>query len=230
MLAQFFQHKNDQMIFTGEVLKVYVPKRYENRGLLVFGDINKVLGIFEMEVFDSSLTKGSKAQGLVCPCMLSTIPSTINSTYRRGIDCYVFEYNRNQIFLTTTTVLKQEKLAYAIFMEMLSLGNIPAFMTYDQIAFLFDKVIQTTGANLNINHSVFEMIYSHLFRDAEHTGVKYRHTDMKKPPTFVALRSVSEALTSNTSRLYGSYAVAGLDAALTDTVEYSSELENLIRE
>lgn len=229
MISSLLITKNKQIIFTGDHLKIYIPKRYENRGLLVFDDIVRVLGIFEMEAFHSSLPKGSALKGLVCPAMLSTIPEEVNSVSWRGVDCFCFEYGKNQTIITSTTLIKQERLAYLIFMEQLSLGNLPKFLHYDDLAFMFDNVVKTTGANLNMNHSIFEMLYGQQCRDADNSSIRYRHTDMKKPPKYVELRSVSEAMDSTSARLYGSYAIDGLNSSLTTVVENQSDLENHLR-
>ena len=222
-LKKYFKDSDSEVIFTGKTLEVFIPKRYETFDLVLVQDVIKTLGIFEM-VIDSNIKKG-----FLLPALITMVPHETYSTTIDGIDYYVGKFITGDKFMTSKTILKQGHIAYFMFLEFISLGNLPKFLGYEEVAFLFDKAVQMCGVKLNFNHSVFEMIYAHLFRDPNDLTKKYRHTDMKKKPSFIELRSVTWGPDSTSSKLIGSYLGDGLNSALVNQADQPSELENLFR-
>ena len=84
-------------------------------------------------------------------------------------------------------------------------------------------------ANLNVDHVIFEVIYSHLARDPENLSIQYRHTDMNNDFKLIPLTSVGYSTSSTTSRLLGSYFGNALNASLIQEVNVETPFENLLR-
>ena len=227
-MKTIFTTENDKVIFTGESLKCFIPKRYENRSLVIMKNPIKVFGIFEMAIIKKPNDKPIYKR-LDIPSLLITNPYNVSSTIRRGVDCYMFEYLKNQTFIESTKLIKQPNLAYLAFREFIELGNIPTFLSYNDRAMLFDNISKFTGTKLKINHAILELIIAQLSRDSNNTSIKYRHTDMKNPSTFIPLKSVTEGPDSTMAKLYGSYFMDGLNSALVSPNQDQSDLENLLR-
>ena len=229
-MSTYFQMVKDQQIFKEEKLICYIPKIYENKGLFIRQDNVSTLGIFEMEIW----TKAPKPiyKQLFIPAMITTMPMEVSSTVHRGQDCYVLEYVKNQPFMLNCDVIKQESLAGKLFSTFIELGNFPRAVRYNDLAFFFDYLQEVTGIKISIDHSIKEVIMSHLSREVSDTSIKKRHGNLKKPDEFefIGLRAVSESPDSTTAKLYGSYYADGLNSALTTENKDRSDLEDLIRE
>lgn len=221
--VQYFKKIKDSIIFVGKSLEVRIPRRYENYDMLIIENKIKCLGIFEM------IINGNINKGLLLPAIIEMDPSESYNTNIDEVDYLVLKFVNGDKFMTKTTILKQAHIAYSMFVEFISLGNLPKFLSYNDTAFLFDKASKVCGVNLNVNHSVFEMIYAHLFRDKDDLAIRYRHTDMKKPPEFIELRSVAYGTDSTTAKIVGSYLSDGINAALVNQSEQRHDLEDIVR-
>lgn len=224
-LSQYFKYDPDkyQIVFEGESLEVRVPRRYENHDLLVIADDVRTLAIFELIIDDKHVT------GCLLPAVINMEPSDTYFSTIDGVDYAILQFTKGDIFISNTNIVRNPALAYAMFVEFISLGNMPRFLSYNDVAFMFDTASDICGMNFPVNHAVFEMIYSHLFRDPNQLTKAYRLTDMTEPPAFVQLRSVSYGPDTTTARLLGSYIGDGIDSSLVHQTEQRSELEDLLR-
>lgn len=106
-------------------------------------------------------------------------PSYIYKEREDDVDFIVGEFHKGDKFIAYDTVMQQPFIAYATFVEFINNGRVPSFLSYNQMAVLFDNISRICNFNPRINHAVFEMIYAHLSRDPDNMNIKYRHTDMK---------------------------------------------------
>lgn len=226
-IDQYFTLKKvgdiEQMIFTGDKCSIYIPKRYEDNGVATFGDIVTTMGLFDIDV-------GGCSCGLTIPCMIKLKPSEIhrvtikNAQYIQGI------FYKGDVFLLNTSLIEDSTLLYKMFTWFLSLGDMPPFVTYDKSAVLFDTPSKLAGVSFDINHSIMEMVFAHLYRDRDDLAKQYRYTDKTKPPKLINLRNVSYAPDSATGRLIGSYFQDGINAAMLDEGEGEvTDIERLMR-
>lgn len=223
-IMKHFKKVNGAFIFTGKKLEIRIPRRYENYNLLnVVNDV-QTLAIFEMIVDDK------ESHGFLLPSIITIQPSKWYNKVIDEVDMLVLELQNGDKFMTSSTLLKQARISYAMFTEFIGMGNLPKFMTYESTAFLFDLAKSLCDADLKAHHSVFEMIYAHLFRDPDDLTVRYRHTNMKKKPAFIELKSVTYGTDSTTAKLIGAYMADGINAALVNPSHQQSDLENLLRQ
>lgn len=220
----FFQVVEDTLVFTGNNLKVYVPSKYKDREMLIIEDYVKMLAIFSMKINDIH------EYGLLLPNIIKSAPSTVSRTNIDNIDYYVLEYFNGDKFLLSTTVLKESFIAPLMYQEFISLGNLPAFLTYDTTALLFDTAEKMCDINLRTPHTVFEMMYAHLFRDPDNLYKKYRFTDKSKKPAFIGTSDVSFGPESTTSKIIGAYFADGINSALVNASDQQYRLEDLLRQ
>lgn len=222
-VMKYFKKVNNAFVFTGKKLTVKIPRRYENYNLLRAENDIQTLAIFEM-IFDDK-----ESHGMLLPAVITMEPSTQYYKTIDEIDFLIAEFQAGDKFMTSTQLLKQPHISYAMFVEFIALGNLPKFLDYENTAFLFDRAKEVCDANLRVQHSVFEMIYSHLFRDPDDLTVKYRHTNMKKKPEFIELRSVTYGTDSTTAKIIGAYMNDGINAAIVNPSHQKHDLEDLLR-
>ena len=147
-----------------------------------------------------------------------------------GVSYVVLSLTTDSVFIVNSSIVKSSGIIYEIFVTFLALGKIPPYIDYNTIQSLFDKDKEDCGVSLGVNHSIFEMIYAHIYRDSEDPYTFYRHTAMTKPPQIVQIRQISHGPTSVSARITGSYLSEGVTASLVDdTVRTPSLVENLLR-
>lgn len=215
--------KSNCTIFTGNICKCYIPKRYEAHDLLSQTDTINTIGVFHMEI------DGKVSLGLLLTAMISMSPS---DTYNETIDedlYLVVELRKGDKIMVTNDIVRNDKLAYVLWVEFIALGRLPKFITYENIPWLFDKIAEVCDINFGINHVIFETLYSHLFRDDKDIFKKYRHTDMKRPPIFIGIRNVAYGPDDTMSKLLGSYSNASLNSALINKSDQASAIELQLR-
>ena len=219
-----FKFKADKsVVFVGKELTVKISKRYENYQLLTVKDTVRSLGIFEM------FTEGASSN-LFLPAVIEMCPSD-TATMTQGSDEYVVcTFKQGDTFIKDRRLVRNPQLAYVIFTEFVEKGKMPEFLTYKDMAFIFDVAQKVSGLNIATNHVAFEIIYSFLARKHDDYTKLYRLTDMKKPPLFLRLTDTAHATSSVTAKLVSSYLADSINAAIVNESENESQLEELLRQ
>jgi len=183
-----FQEKDDQVIFTGAYMEVYVPRFYFDNGISVLiGDKIETLGIFNFKVF-SSEEKKNKAElhTFKFPSFILTEPTSTN--YQEIQDLIeesddksfaVLKYYKNDIFIDNINVTKKSEYTQ-LFINLLHSGKLPNTIPYDEILGLEMESTNFNGVNLNVPATVMELIISEIYRDKK---------DLTKPFRFKAGKS-----------------------------------------
>jgi len=223
-ISPYFKKKENKWIFTGKKLEVWIPKFYQDKGLLVIGDIANCLGIVQLRINDSLY-----ANTMVLARLSITFVS--NRIETEGDDKYVvLSLETGSVFIANSAIVKDSNIIYEIFVAFLAYGNMPKFIDYNASQMLFDRDSDDCGVSLKVNHSIFEMISAHMFRDSKDPYMFYRYTMMDKQPQIVAMHQISHGPSSSTARIIGSYLSEGMTSALVDdNVRAPSLIENLLR-
>jgi hypothetical protein len=224
-IDQYFTYhpETNEMVFIGESLVVMIPRRYEVYDLLTLADTVKTLAVVDL-VFDDTYRAGL--------LMLTTIemePDDVSTIMVGDLQYVRCTLSKGARFITNTERIADSSIVYAVWMEFITRGKLIFNIDYDQLATLFDQSKSMCDQNMNVDHVVFEIIYSHLCRDPDNLTIQYRYTDGNKPFRLIALRNVGYATVSTTSRLLGSYFGEALNASLLQTTTEHSEIEDLLR-
>lgn len=218
-----FNEKENCVKFTGNKLECFIPQRYANNNYLIIGDKVNALGVFTM-VIDDKITCG-----LQLPAVIEIEP---NEIYEANVDDTAYtvcKLNKGNRLMTSMQVMQIDKIGYFMWTEFLNTGHMPSYVDYDNVNNLFDDLGECTGRGLPGNHAVFELILSHIYRDADNLDIKYRNTKMTKPPARVSLQDVSYGPSTTSGRILGSYSEIGLNSALIKPNKENSELEDIFR-
>lgn len=219
----FKENTKGEVLFTGEKLEIYIPRRYVEKNLTYIETSISTVAIFEVVINDTI------REGFFLPGFIRIFPSSIDSV-TIGEDRYIkATLVKNDVFMQTTEIVKTEKLAYLIWNEFFYLGNIPAWMSYQDVVNMFRTLQTVTGLKFGVPPVVFEIICSQLARSPENLDIEYRLTDRKKKPIWIPLHSVAHAATSASARIIGSYFNEGINVTLLQDQGKPSELENILR-
>lgn len=215
--------KLNQVIFIGDKLVLKIPKRYENNDVLIISDTVQTLGIFKMVINDSL------ESGIVLPAILTIEPNDISSEVIDGVEYVIVTLIKNDVFINNIDLIKVPQLAYFIFNEFITLGNMPDFISYNDKAFIFDIIKTCCDFNPGTNHVIYELIFAHLSRASDDLNIPYRFTNMTKPEKFIGLGSISFGPDSTSAKILGSYMNEGINSSLVNQSSKHSELEDLLR-
>ena len=222
-LDKYLERRDNTLVFIGEKLVCKIPSRFEDLGLLQVGEQVKTVGIFGIEV-DDKYTGAMLLLGFI-----NIEPSSIEKEVIDEQEYQILTLTTGDVFISNTIILQSTGLVYTLFNEFISYGKLPYFVDYELAAKLFDDTDVHTGMSLDFSHSIFEILIAHLYRDSEDYTIPYRLTDMKRPGTFVKMKSVQDAPMSTGAKLLGSYFRDALVSSLVVESKDQHDIENLLR-
>ena len=127
------------------------------------------------------------------------------------------------------SVVNDQNILYILFNEFVFLGNTPKFISYFDSPKLYNDVKKFMNVSFNTDNVIFEIIYSHLYRDKDNIMKPYRLTDMKNDPILIPMNQTQHASLSITGRIVGPNLDLGIDSALVNKSENNSKIEDTLR-
>lgn len=218
----------DAKLIALEPVKIYIPARFEERGLAEVGAENRIIGIYAM-------VAGDKYAVSLVNAMLEIKPSSTLLIKIDEIDYYEFSFDKGQVICPNLNLVKKDTLVYKIYDEILAKGKAPWFMDYLDLGNIFNTAKEYAGTNVGSNNVVTELIISLLSRDNQDKTKYYRTTvqsleEIKsRPPFVIPLTSVEYAATNTTNKLAGSYYHTGVVSALNNESTRTEKIEEILR-
>lgn len=209
-------------------VKIYIPTRFEERDLAKIGIETYICGIYAMTVEDSYY-----AVSLV-NAMVRIEPSSMMKILIDGDEYFEFEFDKGATIIPSIDLLKADALVYKIYNEIIAGGHTPWYLSYTDLALIFDTAKEHAGANIGQNHEVTELLVSMVARDSKNRHQYYRQTiqDLQdlvtNPPVFIPLRSVEYAASNTLNKLAGSYFSRGVVSALVTPTTRLERLDALL--
>lgn len=216
-------------LYTNKPLKIYSPVRYTERKLSVVSNVVRIVGVFGIVVEDKYLG--------VCS-VLAMMPITPTSTniVEFGEDEYFeFWFDKGSMVCSNLDLVKEDSLAYKVYDEILAKGNVPWYMSYEDLGKLFVTAETYAGITLAANNVPLEMIAAAISRDPSDRTAYFRHRlqkieDQEKlKPDYIPFRSVIYGATNTTAKLMGAYFDDGLMSALVNPSDKVEGVERLLR-
>jgi len=205
--------------------KVWVPEKYfgTSLGSMTDGTIS-FIGIFGITV-DDSYYAVSKALAMV-----TTSPSTTVVELVDNVKYMVFNYEKNDTFMTNVNLVKNSTLVGIINDEFIKYGKIPWYMTEDDLCTTFETSILHGGLNLKTNQAIIAAQIAIMTRTPSNKLIYYRHKpDCKERPSFIGFSNIAYTTTNTATRLFGNYYSDGVTSALVNESTDNEKIEDILR-
>lgn len=211
-----------------EDIRIYIPTRYVDSKLAYIGVETYTVGIYMMATSDNRY-----AISLI-PAMIPISPTTHETVEFNHQKYYEFTFRAGSVIISNLNLVKDNKLIYTIFKEMVSNGKTPWYIGYLDFARLFSMAPKYAGVSIGENHEVMELLTSMLARSPLDKTQSYRQTavsiedSIKNPPHLIPLRSVQYAATNTTTKLAGSYFRPALISAILNPSTRLERVESIL--
>jgi hypothetical protein len=218
----------DGKLIAKKEVKIYIPSRFAERSLAFIGADIDIVGIYAIVVEDTYYGI-SLVNAMIRIEPTSTMKILINDE-----GYYEFTFEPGSTITPSVNLVKNNKLVYRIYDELIAKGRVPWYVGYTDLGKLFDTSKYHAGANIGTNHEVTELLVSIISRDSNDRHKYYRQVVqsiddiVKKPPVYIPLRSVTYTATNTTNKLAGSYFQEGLVSALVSPSERKERIESIL--
>lgn len=216
-------------ILTKTACKIQVPVRFSEVGL---GDIG--INTYTYGLFSIIMETGEYA---VCNvnAIVELNPFKLSITTIDEVDYHEFFFDKGDVVIKTTDLIKKETLLYNVFDEFIFKGKIPWYVEYEDLGKLFDTAKYHAGSNVGINLEVIEFIASMVSRSKQDrtqyirlAGEQYKDFSLETID-YVALKSVFYSVNSTINKLAGSYMADGIVSALVIPTTRVEKIESILR-
>lgn len=219
----------DGQVLAKKTIKIYIPTRFAERNLAEIGVEVYICGIYAMVTED-----GFYAVSLV-NAMHRIQPDTTNKVVFGETEYFEFVFTPGSVVFPTLNLVRNRTLVYRIYDELIAKGRIPWYVTYRDMAHIFDTAKIHAGTNVGSDHETTELLVSMIARDPKDRTRYYRQVveqeaDMDHVPVaWVPLKSVVYAATNTMNKIAGSYMHDGIVSALVSPAERTENIEALLR-
>lgn len=210
-------------------VKIYIPVRFEEKGLASLGVETYILGVYAIvvdEVYYGVSTVNA---------MIRIQPSSYIKIKVDGDDYYEFSFDAGSTVMSTVHLVKTDTIPYRIYDELMGKGRVPWYLDYIAMGRIYDTANYHAGAPVGANQEVTELIVSMIGRSAKDRTLYYRQSIntledlVTTPPAWVGLRSVQYAASNTLNKLAGSYFDIGVQSALVSPSTRVERLETILR-
>jgi hypothetical protein len=185
-----------------------------------------VLGIFMLAVEDRYYAVNNIA------AMMRIEPSSVNTVVLDDKDYFEFLFEPGDRVFAATDLVKDDKLIYYIFDEIVAKGNVPVYLDYLDLGRLFDSAPHYAGVTLASTPTVLHMLLSVIARNPDDLNQFFRQVTTGKDlerVKFIQLRSSTHGANNTTARLLGSHFSDNLTSALVNPSDREENIERILR-
>lgn len=222
----FLKELEDGSVITTKGCKIYSPARYRDKELAQFGNETYIVAIFAMTVEDKYY-----AVSLV-NAMIRIEPSTVNIVQIDQTEYLEFVFEAGDVVFAGTDLVKDDKLPYFIFDEIIAKGNVPVYLGVDDVVRLFDTAKSHANIALYSTPTVMHMVIAMTMRYAKDLSKYYRQLTNGNDPDMVVwmpLRSATHGATNTTARLLRAHFADNLTSALVTPSDREENIERILR-
>jgi hypothetical protein len=219
----------DDRLVTVKSCAIYLPVRFSECGLASVGVETNIVGIYLL------VMEGKYSAISLVNTTLRITPESVNRIVIDGDEYYEFTFPAGSTVIPNMNVVQNNKIPYRIYSEFFAKGRIPAFLSYEDLAKIFDTAKKFGGVNIGSEREVTELLVSIICRNQSNRAEYYRQSihspdDIKnKKPAFIPLKSVAYSATNTTNKLAGSYMQDGIVSALVNPSERVERIESLLK-
>lgn len=220
--------RQDKSVVTKAGCEIYFPQRFVNKGLAKIGSTVESLALFGV------VTQGKWAL-LNVNTKLRLKPKQILKAIEDGTDYYRLVFAPGGVVFESLEGVVDDSLLYPLYDELFSLGKVPWYMGYEDLANVFDTAAKYAGADVAKNPVTIQLLASLITRDPKDRMKYYRTAveslaDVKNiKPTFIPLKSVTYSASNTTNKFTGSYFSEAVTSSLINPSERTEKVEAILR-
>lgn len=219
----------DGSVVTTKGCKILIPARFAEQQLAVLGSETNICGLFAIVVED-------RYYGVSSAMAMMRIEPTVTNNIKCGEEDYLeFVFDPGSTVISSTELVKSDTFIYLVYSEIMAKGNVPWYMSYEDMGRIFESAPYHAGVSVGANFAVIEMIVAAISRVPDDPTKYFRHqintaADIaNKEPEFIPLRSVTYGASNTTAKLIGAYWEEGLTSALVNPTDTVEPIEGLLR-
>lgn len=228
VFKKYFKYVGDTII-CNEDLKVIFPERYINKELVFMGSTTRIISIFAI------LDKYDNYCAVIAPIYQELAPFNITDAVVGDVMYKVLHFNKNDVFTISKTLVKTDGFIYDLFDEFIIKGNIPAFLSYDDISELLLESKKYAGNNVGNNMLIMEILTSIIARDKNDKTIFFRQVlekesdKIKSPIDYIGLNNIYYSFDNTGARLVGGYFGSGVINAILNKEKETTVVSDLLR-
>lgn len=218
---------DDNSLVTAKGCRIYIPARFAERGLAFVGVETYVIGILAIVVENNYSV-------MMVNAMIRIDPAETNTVSFGDTDYLEFVFHPGSVVIPNLDLAKTDTLTYKIYDEIIAKARVPWYLTYFDLAHIFDTAREHAGANIGNNREVTELLASVSARNPKNRVEYYRQIidsedDLKNnPPFYAPLKDVSLSATNAFNKLGGGYFRVGTVSAIVSPSERTERIEEIV--
>lgn len=208
--------------------KIHVPQRFQNKDLAILGSEVFIIGFYAIIMEDQYYGVDNTI------AMMQIRPSSTKKVTIQGTDYIEFSFEAGDVVFVNRHLVVSGALTYYLYDELVAKGNIPWYMSYYDMAKMFETAEEHAGVKLG-TRAIIELIISTTARDKDDLTRLYRHIlnrhedVITNPPKVIPFRSVVWNTSDTTSRLNGAYFSDAINTAVVNPSESVELIEEILR-
>lgn len=217
----------DKSLVTSTGCKIYIPTRFAERGLASLGAETYIVGVCAIVV-------GNNYAISMCNAMLGIDPSETNRVMIGGDEYFEFVFYPGSVVMPSVKLAKTDTLVYKIYNEIIAKARVPWYLSYFDLAKIFDTARAYAGANIGSDKEVTELLISIIARNPKNRIEYYRQVIQSEkdlvvnPPYYASLKDVTLSATNAVHKLGGGYFRNGTVSAINSPSERVERLEEIL--
>lgn len=226
VLATLHDMEDDSLV-TSTGCKIYVPTRFAERGLAFLGAETYIIGVCAIVAEDQYAT-------LMVHAMIRIDPAEINRVMVNGDEYLEFVFYPGSVVIPNLNLAQTDTLSYKIYDEIVAKARVPWYISYFDLARIFDTAQMHAGANIGSNKELTELLISIIARNPHNRREYFRQTletemdAINNPPYYASLKDVTLTATNTLHKFGGSYFRNGTVSAINSPSERPERLEELL--
>lgn len=227
-VMQTLETLKDKSVITKTGCRIFIPKRFIEKGMAEIGSENYSIGLFPI------VTDDNKFLIINAISFIYLSPSAFDTVVIDNEDFIEFKFDKNTTVIKSLRLVQKDTLVYNQFNEMISSGKIPWYFDYINSATLFDTASTIAGTSIGKNPETIEILIATISRQSKNKMAYFRHSLTSKEalnvkPVFVPLKSVSFSATNTTNKLAGAYFDEGITSALINPTTKPDTIGTILR-
>lgn len=225
-IATVLKEVGNQLYVTEEC-SIHIPVRFSERGLASIGSDTYVIGIFP-------IICGDKYSVIMVDALMRIEPAEVNRVVIHDTEYFEFVFPAGTPIVANLDLAQVDTLTYRIYDEIIAKARVPWYLTYFDLASLFDTAQEYAGADIGQNKEVTELLVSIIARNDKNRVEYYRTTVSDKesflttPPLYAPLKNVSLSATNAVSKLGGGHFREGTVSTIVSPSERVEPIEALL--